>query len=263
MPQGGSAGSAPWGARAERSGVSVEVIELTVDGEGVETVVCRPAGATPKGGVVVATEAQGVNSFIKDVGVQLAESGYVAVIPDYYHGRGPADPEILVDLAHLGPLQEAISSLDFRRGAEDMLVGVEYLKDHEHIASVAVWGYCTGGTLAWLAAELGRDVDAAVLFYPSQPTFHELSATQPQHPIDMIWQIRCPVLLLVGDEDQVWPAELVAEVTRRFATWSIPFEVEVYHGAGHTFAGHFEDWHRPQAAADAMGRALAFLADRL
>ena len=249
-----------WEARAGRSGVVVEVIELAVDGESVETIVCHPSGITPRAGVVIATEAQGVNNFIKGVGVELAENGYVAVVPDYYHGRGPADPEILIDLAHLGPLQDAIASLDFRRGAEDILVGVDYLRNVAHISSVAVWGYCTGGTLAWLAAELGRSVDCAVLFYPSQPTFHELSATQPQHPIDMIWQIRCPVLLIVGDEDPVWPPNLVAEVTRRFTQWSTPLETEVYRGAGHTFAGHFEDWHRPEAAAAAMAHALAFLA---
>jgi carboxymethylenebutenolidase len=144
-----------------------------------------------------------------------------------------------------------------------MLAGVEYLRNREQVASVAVWGYCTGGTLSWLAAALGRDIDAAVLFYPSQPTFHELSARQPQHPVDVIWQIRCPVLLLVGDEDQVWPPDLVAEVGRRFATWSIPLETEVYPGAGHTFAGHFEDWHRPEAAAAAVRRALAFLEERI
>ncbi len=253
---------AEWERRAASSSVHTEVIELDVDGDRVETFVCRPAAETRRA-VVVATEAQGVNNFIRGVGVELAEHGYLAVVPDYYHGAGPADPEVLVDLAHMGPLQEAIDSLDFRRGAEDVLAGVEHVRRAEHISSVAVWGYCTGGTLAWLAAELGRDVDAAVLFYPSQPTFHELSPTQPQHPIDMIWQIRCPTLLIVGDEDQVWPEDLVAEVTRRFNTWSIPFDKEVYHGAGHTFAGQFEDWHRPQAAAHAMERALAFLAEQL
>ena len=144
-----------------------------------------------------------------------------------------------------------------------MLVADAYLRAHEHVTSVAVWGYCTGGTLSWLAAALGRDIDAAVLFYPSQPTFHELSPNKPQHPIDMIWQIRCPVLLLVGDEDQVWPSDLVEEVTQRFSTWSIPLSTEVYRGAGHAFAGHFEDWHRPQAATDSMTRALTFLHERL
>jgi carboxymethylenebutenolidase len=248
-----------WARRAADSDVSVETIELSVDGEGVPTVVCRPFGARPRAAVVLATEAQGVNHFIRGVGVELAAHGYLAVIPDYYHGAGPADPEVLVDLAHMEELLAAIASLDFRRGAEDMLAGVAYARAVEGLVAVAVWGYCTGGTLSWLAAELGRDVDAAVLYYPSQPTFHELSATQPQHPVDMIWQMRCPTLLLVGEEDQVWPPDLVDEVRRRFATWSIPLETAVYPGAGHTFAGHFEDWHRPDAAADSFERALAFL----
>jgi dienelactone hydrolase len=75
--------------------------------------------------------------------------------------------------------------------------------------------------------------------------------------------MRCPTLLLVGDEDQVWPPDLVDEVATRFATWSIPLTTEIYHGAGHTFAGQFEDWHRPRAAADAMERALAFVDEYL
>jgi carboxymethylenebutenolidase len=252
-----------WEVQGARTGVGVETLTLKVDGDDVPTVLCRPAGSAATAGVVIATEAQGVNNFIKGVGVALAQQGYLAIIPDYYHGTGPEDPEALCDVAHMGPLLEAINSLDFRRGAEDMLAADAYLREHEHISSVAVWGYCTGGTLSWLAAALGRDIDAAVLFYPSQPTFHELSPAQPQHPIDMIWQIRCPVLLLVGDEDQVWPPDLVDEVTRRFSTWSIPLSTEIYRGAGHTFAGHFEDWHRPDAAADSMQRALAFLAAQL
>ena len=84
-----------------------------------------PPAAAPRVGVAIATEAQGVNNFIKGVGVELAEHGYVSVIPDYYHGTGPEDPEILIDVAHMGPLLDAISSLDFRRGAEDMLAGVD------------------------------------------------------------------------------------------------------------------------------------------
>jgi carboxymethylenebutenolidase len=243
-----------WAARAATAGVLIEEVTLTVDGEPVPTVVCRPDGTT-RGGVVVATEAQGVNNFIRGVGVELAAQGYVAVIPDYYHGRGPADPEVLVDLAHMDEILAAINSLDFRRGAEDMAAGVDYLRDGG-VEAVAVWGYCTGGTLAWLAAALERHVDAAVLFYPSQPTFHELNALQPQHPIDMVWQLRCPVLLLVGDEDAVWPSTLVEDMVQRCATWNVPLETAVYAGAGHTFAGHFEDWHRPVAAAAATARAL-------
>ncbi|MGA7418224.1 MAG: dienelactone hydrolase family protein [Acidimicrobiales bacterium] len=243
--------------------VHVESLALMVDGEEVDTIVCRPGEGTPRAGIVLATEAQGVNDFIRGVGTRLAEHGYLAAIPDYYHGRGPEDPEALVDLAHFSEIERHIGGLDFRRGAEDVLVAVEHLRRHENMGSVAVWGYCTGGTLAMLAACLGRDVDAAVLFYPSQPVFHELSALRPSHPIDLIWQLRCPVLLLVGADDPIWPPDMLAEVAERFDRWSIPLETEVYVGAGHVFAGHFEDWHRPRAEADSWARALHFLARRL
>ncbi|MDQ1360399.1 MAG: carboxymethylenebutenolidase [Acidimicrobiaceae bacterium] len=243
--------------------VRVESVALVVEGEEVDTIVCRPGGGTPRAGIVLATEAQGVNAFIRGVGARLAEQGYVVAIPDYYHGRGSEDPDALVDLAHLADIEGLIGGLDFRRGAEDVLAAAAHLRRHEGMGSVAVWGYCTGGTLAMLAACMGRDVDAAVLFYPSQPTFHELSALRPAHPIDLIWQLRCPVLLLVGADDPVWPQDMVAEVARRFDRWSIPLESEVYEGAGHVFAGHFEDWHRPRAEAESWVRALDFLGRRL
>jgi carboxymethylenebutenolidase len=233
-----------------------ETVVLRAGDCDVPTVIYRPAGAA-SAGVVLGAEAQGVNRFIHDVARRLCELGYVVAIPDYYHGEGPEDPEVLVDLAHLAELQTIIEGLDFRQGTEDLLAAVAHLR--VEVPRVAVWGYCTGGTLAMLAACLDRDVDAAVLFYPSQPRFHDLAPPRPQHAVDLIWQLRRPVLLLVGDEDAVWPPELRQEVSDRFDRWSIPFELEVYPGAGHTFAGHFEDWHRPEAAAASWSRAVAFL----
>lgn len=224
----------------------------------VPTLLVRPAAAI-RGGVVVAPEAQGVNTFIRQVGSRLAAEGFLVAIPDYYHGRGPADPDSLVDMSHLPAIQRQIDALDFRQGSEDMLAAVDHLQRVEGVAKVAVWGYCTGGTLAMMAACQGRNVDAAVLFYPSQPYFHELSPAHPQHPVDLLWQLRKPVMLIVGDEDPVWPPELLRSVVERCDQWAIPLELRVYEGAGHTFAGHFEDWHRPRAAAESWVEAVDFL----
>lgn len=243
--------------------VRSESVVVRAGGVDVPTLLYRPPTGQPTAGVVVAPEAQGVNSFIRDVGSRLAQEGYLAAVPDYYHGRGPKDPDRLVTMADLPVIQEVIAGLDFRQGSEDMLAAVEHLQRAEGLDKVATWGYCTGGTLAMLAACQGRTVEAAVLFYPSQPYFHELSDRQPEHPVDMIWQLRKPVLLIVGDQDAVWPPELLDTVVRRFEQWSIPLETRVYAGAGHTFAGHFEDWHRPQAAAEAWVEAIDFLGRHL
>lgn len=246
------AGAGPASAHRE------ERVVVRAAGVAVETLLRRPPGA-PVGGVVVAPEAQGVNTFIREVARRLAEEGFLVAVPDYYHGQGPDDPDQLVHMSDLPVIQGVIEGLDFRQGSEDMLAAVEYLQRVEGIEKVAVWGYCTGATLALMAACQGRNVDAAVLYYPSQPTFHELSATRPQHPIDLLWQLRKPVLLIVGDEDAVWPPELCRTVVERCDRWAVPLELRIYEGAGHTFAGHFEDWHRPQAAAESWVEAVDFL----
>jgi len=242
-------------------GPGPETRVLRAGGVDVPTLVYRPAldGATgPGAGIVLVTEAQGVNAFVRHVAGRLAAEGFVVAVPDYYHGAGPEDPEQLVDLAHLAELQAHIDQLDFRQGAEDALVALDHLLEGEGVGHAGVWGYCTGGTLALLAACLDRRVAASVLFYPSQPTFHELSDRHPQHPIDLLWALRRPALLVLGEEDSVWPPARRQEVAERVARWRLPVEIEVYPGAGHAFASHFEDWHRPEATAASWERSLAF-----
>lgn len=233
---------------------------LEAAGVDVPTLVYRPVDGGPMvAGIALVTEAQGVNAFIRQVAGRLAAEGFVVAVPDYYHGHGPADPEQLVDLAHLPELQAHIDRLDFRQGSEDVVRAVDHLVEVEGVERAGVWGYCTGGTLAMLAACLDRRVAASVLYYPSQPTFHQLSERHPQHPIDLLWTLRRPTLLVVGDEDPVWPPALRQEVEARASRWGLPLEIDVQPGAGHAFASHFEDWHRPAATAAAWERSLAFV----
>lgn len=238
----------------------VATCTLRAGGMEVPTLVYRPeAGEPAPAGIALVTEAQGVNAFIRGVAARLAAEGFVVAVPDYYHGEGPADPEVLVDLAHLAELQAHIERLDFRQGSEDVLAAVDHLSEVEGVARVGVWGYCTGGTLAMLAACLDRRVAASVLYYPSQPTFHELSDRRPQHPLDLLWALRRPALLVIGADDPVWPPALREEVAARAARWGLPLEIEQYPGAGHAFASHFEDWHRPEATVASWDRSLAFV----
>ena len=98
-----------------------------------------------------------------------------------------------------------IAELDFTGATNDILAGIDYARALPEVDAdrVAVWGYCTGGTLAMLASMLDRRLGAAVWFFPSQPTFDDLSPNHPFHPVDLIWAISCPVLVIYGDEDPV------------------------------------------------------------
>ena len=103
---------------------------------------------------------------------------------------------------------------------------------------VAVWGYCTGGTLAWLAACLRGDLAAAVLFFPSQPVFDELGPTTPVHPVDLLWQLTCPTLFIYGEDDFVMPPELLVDLRARIGRWDVDAQVRRYPAARHTPSPH-------------------------
>jgi len=195
--------------------------------------VCTPEGPRNGAAIVVSTEAYGINEFTRGVSSALAGEGYVVIAPDYYRGEGPADPENYQDFTEV---MASIENLDFGRATHDVMASVDYARELPGIDPdrIGVWGYCTGGTLALLTAALDRRLAAAVVFFPSQPTFPELTSKRPVQPIDLLWNVNCPLQLLYGDQDFL--AEVMPEIGRRLEQWGIEYEMRVYQGAGHAFS---------------------------
>src|SRR6516165_3862747 len=108
-----------------------------------------PAGDGPHPAVVLGAEAYGVNTFIRGVQDRLVGLGYAAAVTDYYHGRGPTNPEAYDEFTEV---IEHIGRLDFSCGARDLAETIDALRARPDIDArrLCVWGYCTGGTLAWL-----------------------------------------------------------------------------------------------------------------
>ena len=71
------------------------------------------------------------------------------------------------------------------------------------------------------AACLRGDLAAAVLFFPSQPVFHELGPKTPVHPMDLLWQLTCPTLFLYGDQDQTMAPERLEDLRSRIDAWDV------------------------------------------
>jgi carboxymethylenebutenolidase len=220
--------------------------------------IMRPDGPGPHPGVVIGAEAYGPNEFSHDVQTRLAGLGYASVVPDFYRGDGPQNTESYDDyeevVAH-------IARLDFTDGARDLAAAIDALRAEPDVdaSRVAVWGYCTGGTLAWLAACMRGDLAAAVLFSPSQPVFEELSPRTPVHPLDLVWQVTCPTLFLYGDEDIVMPPELLDDLRARIEQWGVDAEVRIYPGAGHAFSAPWGPLRHEESDRRAWADAAAFL----
>ncbi|KKD06629.1 dienelactone hydrolase family protein [Streptomyces sp. WM6386] len=245
-------------------GVQVATVSLPVgDGE-VHAWIYRPEPmpAGPLPALVMGAEATGVNRFIHDTAAELAALGFVVAVPDYYRGEGPANPEDYTDIAEI---MQYVGGLDFRRAAYDLMAALDHLKTDPAVdpARIGVWGYCTGGTLAWLTACLRRDVAAAILFYPSQPVFDELTDARPAHPVDLLWNLDCPVFLVYGEKDPLMPPDRLELVRSRFARWGIEHAIHIAPGCDHSFGAPIPGRHDAAAYEQAWTEAVAFATGRL
>ncbi len=227
-----------------------------------DPILLMPAGDGPHPGVVLAAEAFGVNDFMRGVANRLVAAGYAVLMPDYYRGEGPTKPDSYDDFTEV---MEHIGRLDFTRAARDIADGVDQLRATPGIdpSRVATWGYCTGGTLAWLAACERGDIAASVLFFPSQPQFAAIGPTMPVHPMDLLWMLTCPTLFVYGDEDAVMPPELLADLRKRIDQWSVPAEIHIYPGAGHAFSAPWGPLRHEPSDVASWADAMAFLDQHL
>ncbi|HVV30829.1 MAG TPA: dienelactone hydrolase family protein [Mycobacteriales bacterium] len=228
----------------------------------VPTLLYLPNADGPRPAVVLAPEAFGINTFTRHVASELAAAGYVTVVPDYYRGHGLSNPESYTDFEEV---TRFIDALDFTEATHDVLAAVDHARDLPEVdaARVAVWGYCTGGTLAMLAASLDRRLAAGVLFFPSQPTFPELTPKRPVQPVDLLWNVACPLLVIYGDQDPVVTPEVVADMRNRLDQWKIQHEFAMYPDAGHAFSAPVGPMRNADADAASWADAIRFLRTHL
>lgn len=210
--------------------------------------------------LILIHEVWGVDGHIRSVADRYAAEGYSVVAPELLAESGlleQLDTEQRADYDH--PVRRLPRQVELRtffapvftpehatRTVTILRALVERLLRQEGTTSVSITGFCYGGTFSWALALAEPRLAAAVPFYGhNTASAEELAALQ------------VPVLAFYGDED----APLMAQVPGiQEATAGEDVELVVYPGAGHAFFNDAnEAMYRPDAAADAWSRALAFL----
>ena len=214
-------------------------IDITAaDGHGLTAWQAEPAG-TPKGGLVIAQEMYGVNSYLTAVADDYADKGYLAIAPRLYDRL---EPGLVIGYDDEGNrrAKELYRNYDWSKALTDL----EAARDAVAIAGkVAILGFCFGGSLAWLAA-CRSDFTCAVSYYGGEINRY----------IDE--EARCPVECHVGELDTAFSPE--KRIAFRARHPDIPFHI--YPGAVHGFDNEERvARHHAQATRDARQRALAFL----
>ena len=237
-------------ASSPRHGEYVMIASAPGSADSVRLWVVYPERSTKAPVVVVIHEIFGLSGWVRAVADQLAADGYIAIAPDFLTGkRLPGAPDNV-------PLDSAVAAVRTLKPA-DVLRNVRAAAQYgtslpAALPKYGVVGFCWGGSMVLAEAATDPQLGAAVAYYGAVPPEVQLSNT------------KAPVLRLHGENDARVNATIPAADSALRAA-GVPFEKEVYPGAGHGFLRQQDGQGGANLAATqaAWPRTLAFFRQHL
>ena len=220
-------------------------VQLGSAGAGTRAFVAWPAGKGAAPAVIVVFEWWGLNEQIRETARRLAREGYVAIVPDLYHGKVADDPE----MAHT-----LVRGLDDERALADLDDAERWLRAQSRTAKsrLGVVGFCMGGRLSELFALHEPATAAAVMFYG-----------RPETNPAKLSSLKAPLQGHFGAEDQGIPPDSAAAFRNALKAAGKKGEIYVYPGAGHAFMHEGRASYHAESARQAWERTLAFFKKNL
>ena len=195
-------------------------------------------------------------SVIREMTRRFAAAGFVATAPELYHRQTTASPQSMDDaMTMMGRLRDP-------NIVADCNAAIAHLKSMPEVRSdrIGVTGFCMGGRVAFLMATQAPELKASVVFYGGNIMTPWGDGPAPFAEAN---KIACPVLGLFGEDDgNPNPAD-VAKIDAELTRLGKAHEFHSYKGAGHAFMNEGRESHRPDAAADAWEKCVAFFRKHL
>jgi len=234
-------------------------IDIGVNASTMEGYLTQPEGEGSHPAVVVIQEIWGVNSHIQSVVDRLPSLGYVGLAPAMFHREGPMTTGLHEEM------DTAIARMRNSTDADilaDVNAAMAYLKAQSFVVGdkIGIVGFCYGGRVSYLAACNVSDLAASVVFYGGG--IGNALGDGPS-PLEQTANIGCPMLGLFGVEDANPTPDDVAKMDSKLTTHGKAHEFHSYDGAGHGFHCETGASYRPEAAADAWGKAMAWFDQHL
>ncbi|MDQ8023392.1 MAG: dienelactone hydrolase family protein [Moraxellaceae bacterium] len=212
-----------------------------------------PAGAGPHPVILVIQEIFGVHEHIRDMTRRLAKLGYLAIAPELYFRQG--DPAKAPDIDTLR--ETIVSKVPDRQVLDDLDATLAWADANGGDAQrIGITGFCWGGRITWLYAARQPRIKAGVAWYGRLNGV--ASEVTPLHPIDVVSQLKAPVLGLYGGQDAGIPLEAVAHFRETLKGAHSPSEIYLYPEAPHAFYADYRPSYRPLDAADGWQRLQAW-----
>lgn len=242
--------------REERMEIQTSIVEYASDGEKIRGFLAKPTGQGKFPSIIVIHEIWGLDEHIKDVTSRFAREEYVGLAVDLFGGRTFTD---------IQAGQNYVANLTDSRVMKNIGDAYAYLKTQSFTRgeTIGVIGFCLGGRYSLLTACHNPDLKACIVFY-GRPVNREINNRTPRHPVDLVENIRCPILGIFAEADQSIPPDVVNRLKLELEKHGKPHEIHIYPNAPHAFFNDTRpDRYMPEAARDAWLKTLRFFVEHL
>jgi carboxymethylenebutenolidase len=183
------------------------------DGAMLPAYMAHPNIATKFPGIALLHDWWGVTSFIRHIAHLFAQAGHYVIVPDLFNGKTATTREEALQLI------DALGSGGYKR----INTALRVLENHHMCnANVAAVGLGMGGSLAFEAALVRPDLEAAVAY-----------AGFPQRYLGHFKRGKTPILAFYGSLEPYISRDLIEKLRQELATVLLPHEVVILEGAGH------------------------------
>jgi carboxymethylenebutenolidase len=219
-------------------------VQFEANGQTAKGYLTEPDGEGP--GVVVLHEWWGVDDSMQRLADSFAEEGFLALIPDLFHGETTEQPD---------EAEQKMMAMNMDQAEKEMRGAVELLLQHPKCnGQVASVGFCLGGGLSIWAAAANPKIGAAVTYYYVMP-----------HGKPDFSKIDAPVLGHFGTSDEFVSEDDSKALLQELQEAGVDATFEFYECAGHAFSndhnrmGTYDKEH----ARTAWERTVEFLRKHL
>ncbi|HSB82083.1 MAG TPA: dienelactone hydrolase family protein [Candidatus Methylomirabilis sp.] len=238
-------------------GMLAETVALQgFQGDVINAYFARPLGPGTFPGIVLVHHLPGWDEWYREATRKFAHHGYAAISPNLYFREGHGTPE------DVGAKARAAGGVPDDQAVGDIAGAMQYLRSLPYgNGRVGVFGTCSGGRHAFLAACRVPGFDAAVDCWGGRVvmTKEELTPKQPVAPLDYAQDLACPLLGLFGEEDKGPSPEQVTQQEQVLKRHGKTYEFHMYAGAGHGFFYYDRPNYRQAQAVDGWQKTFAFL----
>ena len=234
-----------------------EWVEIKLpDGKSMNSWVVYPERKDKAGVVLVIFDINGMRDLARALGDQLAQDGFIAIVPDFLWGLAPNGEG---SAALGGGVGQAIQKLTNDDVNAKLDAAMEYGKKlPASNGKTGVVGFCWGGARSFAYAAHQPNLDAAVVFYGEAPgSVDNTMETQ-------LANLKAPVVGMYAGNDARIGATVPAtqDVMKKLGK---SYEVHTFEGAGHgfMFAQAGANGANLKAAQESWPMVLAFYREHL